>query len=265
MTLLRASFRKLWRRPASWVVGLILLVFLALVYLAFGASARQITNEQQRAQVEAFLKDEAAFRTLLGFLLGLGGLLSVAYAGAVAGAEWSWGTLRVAFARGQSRARYLLTLYVAIGVIVGIGLLISYAIGLGLVMLSATMAGVSTSPPSGAFVASLPALLGKAWLGLLELSALGFAIATVARSQLAGIGAGIALYVAEQFVSLAIPDQARYLPFSVSSSLVITEPQAAAAGTRLLDPTTALVLTVAYGVIALVVAVVVTERAQIAN
>jgi ABC-type transport system involved in multi-copper enzyme maturation permease subunit len=265
VSLLRAAFRKLWRRPASWVVGLILIVFLALVYLAFGASARQITNEQQRAQVEAFLKDETAFRTLLAFLLGLGGLLSVAYAGAVAGAEWSWGTLRVALARGESRTRYLLTLYVAVGVIVGIGLLISYAIGAGLVMLSAGLAGISTSPPSSTFIASLPELLARAWLGLLELSALGFAIATVARSQLAGIGAGIALYVAEQFVSLAIPDQARYLPFSVSSSLVITQQQAAAAGTRLLDTPTAFTLTVTYGVIALLIAVIVTERAQIAG
>jgi ABC-type transport system involved in multi-copper enzyme maturation permease subunit len=265
VTLLRADLRKLLRRPASWVVWLILIVLIALVYLAIGASAGQLTDERSKAQVEAFLKDESAFRTLLGFLVGLGGLLGLAYAGAIAGAEWSWGTLRVALARGESRSRYILTSFVAVGLVIGLALLLSYVIGGGLVMLGATMAGVSTGLPSASFIATLPELLGKAWFALLEEAALGFAIATVARSQLAGIGAGIAVYVAEQFVSLAIPEQSRYLPFTVAGSLVQTQEQAAFAGVKLLDPPVALALTAAYLVGALVVAVIVTARAQIAN
>jgi ABC-type transport system involved in multi-copper enzyme maturation permease subunit len=263
--LLRADLRKLLRRPASWVVGLILIVLLALIYIGIGASAGQLSDAQSRAQIDAFFKDEAAFRTLLSFLVGLGGLLGVAYAGAVAGAEWGWGTLRVAIARGESRTRYVLTAFVAVGIVIGIALLGSYVIGAGLVMIGATMAGVSTGLPSASFIATLPELLGKAWFALLEQAALGFAIATVARSQLAGIGAGIAVYVAEQFVALAIPTQARYLPFTVSGSLVQTQEQAAFAGVTLLEPATALLLTTAYLVGALLVAVVVTERAQIAN
>jgi ABC-type transport system involved in multi-copper enzyme maturation permease subunit len=265
VTLLRADLRKLLRRPASWVVGLILIVLIALVYLAIGASAGQITDERSRAQIEAFLSSESAFRTLLGFLVGLGGLLGVAYAGAVGGAEWSWGTLRVAIARGESRSRYILTAFVAVALVIGLALLISYVIGSGLVLLAATMAGVPAGLPSATFFASLPELLARAWLGLLEQAALGFAIATVARSQLAGIGAGIAVYVAEQFVSLAIPDQARYLPFTVAASLIRTPEQAEFAGVTLLDPLTALLLTTGYLVVALIVAVAVVERAQIAN
>jgi ABC-type transport system involved in multi-copper enzyme maturation permease subunit len=265
MRLLRADLRKLMRRPASWVVWLILIVLIALVYLGIGASAGQVTNAQQRAQIEAFLKDEAAFRTLLGFLVGLGGLLGVAYAGAVAGADWSWGTLRVAFARGESRTRYVLTSFVAVAIVIGIALLGSYLIGAGLVMLGATMAGVSTGLPSASFVAALPELLGRAWFGLLAQAALGFAIATVARSQLAGIGVGIAVYVAEQFVALAIPSQARYLPFTAAASLVQTPEQAAFAGVTLLEPAVALLLTSGYFIGALLVTVLVIERAQIAN
>jgi ABC-type transport system involved in multi-copper enzyme maturation permease subunit len=263
--LLRADLRKLLRRPASWVVGLILIVLIALVYIAIGASASQMNNPTQRAQVEAFLANEAAFRTLLGFLVGLGGLLGVAYAGAVGGAEWGWGTLRVALARGESRRRYVLTLFVATALVIGVALIGSYVIGAGLVMLAATIASVPTGLPSASFIATLPELFAKAWFGLLEQAAIGFAIATIARSQLAGIGAGIAVYVAEQFVSLAIPQQARYLPFTVAGSLVQTPEQAEFAGVTLLDPPVALLLTGAYLGGALLVAVVVTERAQIAS
>jgi ABC-type transport system involved in multi-copper enzyme maturation permease subunit len=231
------------RRPASWVVGLILVVLIALVYLAIGASAGQMTDATQRAQVEAFLRDDAAFRTLLGFLVGLGGLLGVAYAGAVGGAEWGWGTLRVALARGESRTRYLLILFVAVALVIGAALIASYVIGAALVMIAATMANVPTGLPSASFIGSLPELFGKAWFGLLEQAAIGFAIATTARSQLAGIGAGIAVYVAEQFISLAIPGQARYLPFTVAGSLVQTQEQAEFAGVTLLDPPIALLLT----------------------
>jgi ABC-2 type transport system permease protein len=263
--LLRADLRKLMRRPASWVVGLILIVLIALVYLAIGASAGQLTDAQSRAQIQAFLANEAAFRTLLGFLVSLGGLLGVAYAGAVGGAEWGWGTLRVALARGESRTRYVLTLFVATALVIGVALIGSYVVGAAFVMLAATIAGVPTGIPSATFIATLPELFAKAWFGLLEQAAVGFAIATIARSQLAGIGAGIAVYVAEQFVSIAIPAQARYLPFTVAGSLVQTPEQAQFAGVTLLDPPVALLLTAAYLVGALLVAVVVTERAQIAS
>ena len=51
-----------------------------------------------------------------------------------------------------------------------------------------------------------------------EQATIGFAIATFARSQLAGLGAGIALYFVEQFSTLFLPDIVRYLPFHVASS-----------------------------------------------
>jgi hypothetical protein len=152
-----------------------------------------------------------------------------------------------------------------VSLVIGVALVLSYVIGAGLVMLGATMAGVSTGLPSASFIGTLPELLAKAWFGLLEQAALGFGIATLARSQLAGIGAGIAIYVAEQFVALAIPDQARYLPFTVAGSLVQTQEQAAFAGVTLLDARVSLLLTAGYFVGALLVTVLVIERAQIAN
>jgi hypothetical protein len=50
--------------------------------------------------------------------------------------------------------------------------------------------------------------------------ALGFAIATLTRSQLAGIGAGIAFYFGEGFASLFLPDVVKYLPFDLANTAV---------------------------------------------
>ena len=53
-----------------------------------------------------------------------------------------------------------------------------------------------------------------------EQGALGFAIATLARSQLAGIGVGIGVYFGEQFASIFLPDIVKYLPFNAASAVV---------------------------------------------
>ena len=49
-----------------------------------------------------------AYDLILSFILGLGGLFAVIYGAAIAGSEWSWGTLKNAVARGESRSRYML-------------------------------------------------------------------------------------------------------------------------------------------------------------
>ena len=42
---------------------------------------------------------------ILSFMFGLGGLVAVTFAAAIAGSEWGWGTLKSAVARGASRTR----------------------------------------------------------------------------------------------------------------------------------------------------------------
>ena len=54
-------------------------------------------------------------------MLGLGGLVAVIYGAAIAGSEWSWGTLKNAVARGESRTRYMLGTFAAIAVMVARG------------------------------------------------------------------------------------------------------------------------------------------------
>ena len=49
-----------------------------------------------------------AYDLILSFILGLGGLFAVIYGAAIAGSEWTWGTLKSTVARGESRSRYML-------------------------------------------------------------------------------------------------------------------------------------------------------------
>jgi ABC-2 type transport system permease protein len=266
MRIFAAGFRKLARRPATWVTFGLLVGLLALIYIAVGATARQQTNGQQGLLLVTF---PGAYTLLLSFILGLGGLFAMIYGAAIAGSEWSWGTLKNAVARGESRTRYVLSTFAAIAVMVAIGLAITFVLGVGIALVGASIAGVSTSGLTDAdTLARLPALAWRGWFSVVEQAALGFAIATLTRSQLAGIGAGIAFYFGEGFASIFLPDIVKYMPFAVARAAVDTGPGGGFEGggnglTQALTPDTALLLVAAWLVGSLVVAVGFTERAEI--
>jgi len=155
--------------------------------------------------------------------------------------------------------------FASISVIIAIGLVLAFAIGVLAAIGSAAMGGVSTSGLGDSVtLRSLPEQLLRSWIGIVEEAALGFAVATVARSQLAGVGVGIALYFGEQFASLFLPDIVKYLPFQAASAVVaVGENISSQQVIRTLDPNTALVVVAAWLVGALVVAALVTERAEI--
>lgn len=267
MRLFTSTLRKLVRRPATWIVGVILVVILGLFYLAIGASASVADQqgEQARTQILATLQGDSAYRVLLAFVAGLGGLLAVAYAAAVGGSEWSWGTLRTAVARGESRSLYVLATFAAVALVACIGFLAAFGVGLVLVPVAASLAGLTPPSPSPTLVASLPDLFAKSLFGLVEQAAIGYMVAMLARSQLAGVGAGIALYFVEQFASIFVPDIVKYLPFTVSGSLIITPEQAQLAGVRILDAPAAAALTGLYLLAAVAISGIVTEARGIAG
>jgi ABC-type transport system involved in multi-copper enzyme maturation permease subunit len=270
MRLFVSGFRKLLPRPATFVTFGLLIGLLALIYLAVGATARQATTANPNGGRQALLlvTFPGAYTLLLSFILGLGGLFAMIYGAAIAGSEWSWGTLKAAVARGESRSRYQLLSFAAIFVMVAIGLVVAFAIGLVVAIVAAGLAGVGTTGiDDAATIGTLPELIARGWLALGEAAALGFAIATLARSQLAGIGVGIAVYFGEQFATIFLPDIVKYLPFHAASAVVSTSAattEGAAAVARL-DPNTALLVVIAWLVGALVVMALYTERAEISG
>jgi hypothetical protein len=113
-------------------------------------------------------------------------------------------------------------------------------------------------------------MTARGWFAVVEQAGLGFAIATLARSQLAGIGAGIAFYFGEGFASIFFPDIIKYMPFAVARATIDTGGGGFGGGnggagglTQPLEPDVALVLVGVWLLGALLVTILFTERAEI--
>ena len=221
MRLFVSGLRKLARRPATYVTFGLLAGLLALIIVAVAASGGRGQNGSGPADPLAIVTFPGAYDLILSFILGLGGLFAVVYGAAIAGSEWTWGTLKTVVARGESRSRYVLATFAAIAVVAAAGLLASFAIGVASAALGARIAGVPLDGIGNtAALGSLPEHFVRGWFAIVMEGSIGFAVATLARSQLAGIGAGIALYFGEGFASIFLPDVVKYLPFNLASSAV---------------------------------------------
>jgi hypothetical protein len=136
-------------------------------------------------------------------------------------------------------------------------------------LLAATIAGIPTDGVSDAdTLTRLPAMAARGWFAVVEQAALGYAIATLARSQLAGIGAGIAFYFGEGFASIFLPDIIKVMPFAVARASVLTEGSGGGLGggntaVDSLPADTALILVAVWLIGSLAVTVLFTERAEI--
>jgi ABC-2 type transport system permease protein len=269
MRLVLAGIRKLVRRPATWVTFGVMAGLMILIFVAIGASAERISSQPQGAAALAVLSFPRTYDAVLSFMLGLGGLLAVVYGAAVAGSEWTWGTLKNAVARGESRARYAVMTFASVVVLLAVGVVLAFLVGVIAGLVGATLAGVSTAGVGdAATLGTLPEKLLRGWLGLVEQAALGFTIATLARSQLAGIGAGIALSLGEQFSTIFFPDVVKYLPFHVAQAIVRLPEGggfgAGGGGTVVrLEPDLAAIAVIAWLVGAVLVSALFTERAEI--
>jgi len=268
MRIFVSGLRKLVGRPASFVSVGLLVGLLGLIIIASATVAQRSESPNAGARALALVTFPGAYDLILSFMLGFGGLVAVIYGAAIAGSEWGWGTLKNAVARGESRTRYVLGTFAAIVVMVAAGLALTFVLGVGIALVGASLAGVSSAGLTDAdTLARLPALAARGWFSVVEQAALGFAIATLARSQLAGIGAGIAFYFGEGFASIFLPDIIKYMPFSVARAAVDTGATGGSIGgsglTQALAPDTALLLVAAWLVGSLVVAVGFTERAEI--
>jgi ABC-2 type transport system permease protein len=275
MRLFFSGLRKLVRRPATWVTVGLLIGLLTLIVLAVGATANSGGLRGGNgaggngANAKLLITFPGAYDRILQFVTGLGGLFAVIYGAAIAGSEWSWGTLKAAVARGESRVQYMLVSYASVAVMIAAGVLVTFTVGVVAAIVGAHLAGVSTSGlGDSATLNDLPLRLLKGWIAVVEEGALGFTIATLARSQLAGIGAGIAFYFAEGFASIFLPDVVKYMPFSVANASLVTGSGTAGmfgGGASALPADQAQVFVALWLVGALIVAALFSDRAEIAG
>ena len=271
MTIFFSGLRKLVRRRATWLTLGLLAGMLVLIIVAVGASSNRAgASDREREVALSLVTFPAAYDEVLAFILGLGGLFAVIYGAAIAGSEWTWGTLKNAVARGGSRSQYVLFTFASVALLIAIGLLITFAVGVLAGLLGASLAGASTAGlGDSATLGRLPGQMARGALAVIMEGAIGFTIATLARSQLAGIAAGIGLYFGESFAALFLPDVVKFLPFNVATASVSTGSGTgggfSGAQVAALEPNTALLLVIAWLVGALAVAALFTERAEISS
>ena len=266
MRLFVSGLQKLATRMATLLTFGLLAGLLVLIDLAVATTGGAGGPRQGQGNALVLITFPGAYDQILRFMLGLGGLFAVIYGAAIAGSEWTWGTLKTAVVRGESRSRYLLATFAAISTVLMIGLLATFVIGVAAAALGATIAGVSLDGiGDGTVLRALPEHFVRGWVAITATAALGFAVATLARSQLAGIGVGIAFYFGETFAGIFLPDVVKFLPFHLSASAVGAGggfgPPSAAGPVMSID--TALVLVVVWLVGSLVVAAGFGERAEI--
>lgn len=222
MRLLRGELRKLIKRPATRTTFLLLAAAIVLIYVALGVSALALPAEEVRTDLAPLLTFPEAYRGLVSLFPLFGGLALAIYAGLVIGSEWSWGTLRLAFTRGEGRSRYVLTSFVAIGVLAALGLVLLFGVGFMAAIVAGTVAGVARGNLLDAETLSwLPLGLLAAWFGMIVIASLAYAVSLMTRSQVAGIGLVVALFFAEQFAGVLLPPEVlRFAPLSAASGLV---------------------------------------------
>jgi ABC-type transport system involved in multi-copper enzyme maturation permease subunit len=288
MRLLQAELLKLRRRWASYVVLGMLVGVMALIMVLVGISSRDGGLQ---------LRFPDAYGVISQFVFGLGSLLAIAYAAAIAGADWSWGIFGTVVARGEGRARYVLAKALGLAIALVIGAAVAFAAGIVLVHVAGALAGTRSvgDPFSGSGLTDLGASMGLGTLVLLERAGIGFAVAMLLRSQLAGVVVGIVLYIGEAILGALLfafsfsgsmgnplgpgglerrgPEWYQFLPFSIGDSVLSAGPSVEFGGgggvedllLRPVEPALAIAVTLGYLALALGLSAFSARRAELAG
>ncbi len=272
MSLAIVGIRKFWTRSAT-LVSLIIavaLVGLLLILEGFAYSSASKQADVQKSTFEWLLTFPSAYDGVLAFTASFAGIIGLIYVATVAGSEWTWGTLKVAVARGQSRSQYAIATFASLAILVLVGLVVTYAVGLLAAAIGGSLAGFKLGNPGDpTAVGQALVKLARAGIGLVALTSLGYAITMVAKSQMAGIGTVIGYFIVSiigpAFLPDAVKEVFKYLPFSVASDAIGLQgpPGSVSGSANSIDPNLALLVAVAWLIGCLAVTAIAVERTEI--
>lgn len=197
LNLLSSELFRMRKRLQSWLLFVIAVLLTALVYGGFVIAARVNTGPDAASmrQTATFSDyDEFGIGISVGFFAGI--MLIIVAAGLM-GNEFSWNTLRPLAARARSRAGLLTAKLTALGLYA-----LAFVLALALVVAGMFFIGSwVVGEPSGFSLAILGDGLVEALTMLfanLPYMALGFMLATVFKSNAAGIAGALGVSFIEQ-------------------------------------------------------------------
>jgi ABC-type transport system involved in multi-copper enzyme maturation permease subunit len=285
MRLVRAELLKIRRRQATFVLLIIFLILAGLIFLTTGPFW----------QIDGLIEFPQAYTLFQQAIYQVGGLIAIVFAAAYVGADWNWGVLRSIVARGESREKYLLSKFTALAITLVIALVLGFAACFLFILMQGAVYSLPIANPFRADGAQ--DLLEWVVFGypvLLQRAAIGFAVAAIFRSQLAGAVVGIVLFLVESVVTTILtvftlgdqfgeggfeggfepvgPEWFQFLPISIGGNVFSALPgggglSSGDVSSLLLRPVPfpiAMGVVLLYTVVAVAIALVVVRRQEIA-
>lgn len=261
---MRVSFtvelRKLSRRPASWVVGLIFLVLIALFgyllsYLLIVGVEGDPPPESE--QFLSALYPENFLSSVLQQFVSFGVALTLVLGALAVGSEYGWDTFKLMLTQGPRRLSYFSGKLLALMIVVAALTALSFVVG---AISSYVMAVLLDAPVEWPAVGEMLKAFSAGWLILAVFVAMGFFFATLFKGSALAIGLGLVyllvlenLFLGFAFQSEAVDTISKALPGRNSVDLLgpFRETQGAATGTDIpgiepAEPIQAALVLVAY-------------------
>lgn len=206
--LIAVEFFKLRKRMMTWIVTGVLIALIILLYsILWNVSGRAggfrdagvfVTYQSLRrslflqAGVPVALQVCAAFGTLLAIILAAG----------AAGGEYAWGTIRLMATASSGRLRLISARLIVVGGLVAAGVLLAVAVALAYsAIITAVNGGASWQFLTAGWLKDQFLSYLRTIFVIAPYVALAFAAATIGRSTLAGVGAGLGVAFLEPLIS----------------------------------------------------------------
>jgi ABC-type transport system involved in multi-copper enzyme maturation permease subunit len=195
----RAEWLKLTRRPAIWILGILLcLGILTLGYILIGVAIviieRSATSADQAIpggaaqSLRVGLLPDVMVSQVIPLLSTLGGPIGMILGALTIGGEYSWGTLKTILTQRPGRLALTWGKLLALAPLLLIFCAGALLLGLLGSLVAAALQGAALTPPSAL---ELLKGLGAGWLILAVWTMFGVALATVLRSSALAIGLGL--------------------------------------------------------------------------
>jgi ABC-2 type transport system permease protein len=232
----RSEWLRLTRRPAVWILAVVLLAILltlsyALVWIIFSFPPKGLVTQGGTPQeLKRVLYPADWLHTVLGDTTGLGGSVALILGVLTVGSEYGWGTVKTMVTQRPGRLQVLLGKALAMEAILLVLSVALLAAGAAASAVLVTVDGQSSSWPD---VLTILKAVGTAWLVLSLYAGLGFMLAVVFRQSALAVGLGLVYtFVIESLVLNLLGNAEAFrgivsaFPGSNAAALIATFPSA---------------------------------------